>query len=118
LCEINFVNAGHLPPLILRGNDVITLETTGIPIGLFPDYKDFEEEKFTFNRGDLFILYTDGITEAANGSDMFGIERLIATIKKHGKSDIQTISDSIINEVKIFTETQEDDITLIVSHIN
>jgi sigma-B regulation protein RsbU (phosphoserine phosphatase) len=79
---LNYCRAGHNPPRLLRGNRVLSLDETGaLPMGIFEN-QAFEEAIIAFEPGDLLLLYTDGITEAAaprtgnQPSEIFGTDRL------------------------------------------
>ena len=76
--RLNYCCAGHNPPLLLRNDsdDIALLESGGYPIGLFPE-AEFEESAVRVDQGDLFAVYTDGITDALNTKDEdFGEARL------------------------------------------
>jgi sigma-B regulation protein RsbU (phosphoserine phosphatase) len=73
---MHYVNAGHVAPMVRRGDQIHSLKTTGIPLGFF-DEPEMEMRTFAFEKGDRLLLYTDGITEAANAQGLvFGEERL------------------------------------------
>lgn len=73
--EVELCNAGHLPPLVVRGNEVIRLKTTSLPVGLFCEGQ-FVTNRVQLEPGDSLLLYTDGLTEAWNGTEEYGLERL------------------------------------------
>ena len=75
--SLTFTNAGHNPALVVSpGGAVRELTASGPPIGLLPE-PTFSEQVVTLEPGDLLVLYTDGITEAADPEDEeFGLERL------------------------------------------
>jgi phosphoserine phosphatase RsbU/P len=76
--RLRYVNAGHYPPAVLRGNGSIDwLEGGGAPVGMFPD-SNYEEKTAQLDRGDLVVAYTDGVIEAANRSgEEWGIDGLL-----------------------------------------
>ncbi len=75
-----YVNCGHIPPLLVRGCCAMRLETTNVPVGLIPDMT-YETGGCELRPGDRIILVTDGVTEAANCEDeFFGDERLTAAV--------------------------------------
>src|SRR5262249_11028553 len=78
--RLTYSNAGHLPPVIL-GQDGSTrrLDTGGTVVGLFDDL-GYEEQTVSLNAGDIFIAFSDGMTEPENEFGEFGEERLIETI--------------------------------------
>jgi serine phosphatase RsbU (regulator of sigma subunit) len=75
--EIEVVNAGHVPPVIVRANgDVEILGDGDMPVGLF-GFAQYHVVHVTLSIGDRIVLLTDGITEAEAGDgDQFGMERL------------------------------------------
>jgi phosphoserine phosphatase RsbU/P len=77
-----FVNGGHNPPLILRGGEVLRLEAGGPVIGLLPG-ATYWQARIQLEPGDVFIGYTDGITEALNeGEEEWEERRLIAAVRQ------------------------------------
>ncbi len=87
----------------------------GMPLGLFEG--EFSEEKIKFEKGDVFILYTDGVTEAMNPrKEMFGQERLVELVKNNANLKPEALAGLIQNRVKAFEskKKQHDDITVIV----
>lgn len=79
---LTYSRAGHNPPRLVRGGRVIALNGDGaLPMGIL-DNQEFHESTLQLERGDLLLLYTDGITEAAPPvpagaqRDLFGVERL------------------------------------------
>jgi len=75
--RLTYTNAGHNPPLIVGPAGVRRLETGGLPLGLF-DSAAFDEETVQLDRGDLMIVFSDGVVEATDGDGVeFGEERLV-----------------------------------------
>ena len=76
--RLRYVNAGHNPPLVLRGGQVTLLASTGVPVGLLPDAA-WTEAEVVLEPGATLVLYTDGLTEASSPDDEeFGIDRFSA----------------------------------------
>ena len=74
--SMRYVNAGHPPGLVRRGDQVMRLPATSHPLGYF-DRADFPAGTFRFAAGDRFLLYTDGLLDSTNQQgEMFGAERL------------------------------------------
>jgi sigma-B regulation protein RsbU (phosphoserine phosphatase) len=94
--ESRFVNAGHNPSLVVRGDgSVERLGATGPPIGLLPEAA-FEEGALTLAPGDLLALYTDGIVEAVDpDDDEFGLERLEAFLVVQRDAPLETIAEGL-----------------------
>jgi sigma-B regulation protein RsbU (phosphoserine phosphatase) len=115
--EFVYCNAGHLPPiLIARDGTVSRLDTAGMVVGLF-DGETYGESAMAMHPGDLFVAFSDGITEPENDSVEFGEERLIALIQQHRSQPLIEIAAVITDAVLqwIGTEEQPDDITVVLA---
>jgi len=115
--ELRYASAGHDPTILVRsGSDVELLMPTGMPLGLMPEAV-YAEEEATLGAGDSLVLYTDGITEAANpGHEEFGRERLVEVCTKHRSESPLELSKSIEVAVDAFVEGVpfHDDRTLVI----
>jgi serine phosphatase RsbU (regulator of sigma subunit) len=111
--------AGHCPMLLVRETEVTYIRPSGMGLGL-SDGSTFagavEEFSLQLQPGDVCVFYTDGLTEARNGSDEFGYERLMASLEGMRNSDSITIRNTILDRVRNFTEGEplHDDLTLVV----
>lgn len=113
-----YVNAGHSPPVVLRAgsNDVEKLPATGQLIGPFARevyYSDFTILK----RGDIMVLYTDGIVEASNErGEMYGEGRLIHALRQHRRRTPKELCALLMEDVQVFSRMTEysDDKTIVV----
>ncbi len=77
----------------------------------------FEEKTTTLSKGDLILLYTDGLTEAENADgEFFGIERVSDLLIQHSQQAPQKIIDALLEQLKQFRQSESfnDDITLMV----
>jgi phosphoserine phosphatase RsbU/P len=111
-----YVNAGHLPPIVMRANgDVELLRSGGFPLGFFDSPRYFEQF-VQLQSGDLVCLYTDGITETANAKDEdYGRARLIEVLRRHQKSTAAEVCDAVLADVRRFGERAPiDDATVLV----
>ncbi|HME01145.1 MAG TPA: SpoIIE family protein phosphatase [Terriglobia bacterium] len=78
--EVEICNAGHCPPLLVRGNEVTSLEATGLPLGMFCD-GGYVARRLTLAPGDTLFLYTDGVSESRSAShEEYGEERLARVV--------------------------------------
>jgi sigma-B regulation protein RsbU (phosphoserine phosphatase) len=115
--EIVYVNAGHNPPCVLRANgDREYLDRGGLVVGILPG-SEYEEGTTTLRAGDDLVLYTDGITEAANPEDeMFGEERLEQLLIEHRHSSAREIEEQVYSSIKDFAAgaAQADDLTMVI----
>ncbi len=114
--ELTYCRAGHLPLLLKREDKVIKLNAKGIGLGLvFDDFENYiDTEKIELHNDDIFIMYTDGVTEAMNSEgELFGLQRLINLVQN--SKDLKDIYENILKEIKEFSsENQNDDITFIL----
>ena len=80
--ELEYVNCGHVPPLLISGGKVSRPEHGNLPVGLLAD-ATYESDRVHMKPGDRFILVTDGVTEAENAlGDFYDNERLEAVAAK------------------------------------
>lgn len=115
---LDYVNAGHNPPLLLqdKSSDVVLLKAKGIALGVI-DEVDLQSVKVDLKPGDVLVLYTDGVTEAINDSEEeFGEERLQDVIAAHRHRPAQEILSAILAAIAAFAgdRPQYDDITIMV----
>lgn len=113
-----YANAGHPPPLLMRGgsNSFEELDVTGIALGAIGGAK-YEERRVDLTLGDVLVLYTDGVNEAVNdSSEQYGIERFCSIVRESCHLDAQGILDRILRDISQFSEGQAqfDDITMVV----
>jgi sigma-B regulation protein RsbU (phosphoserine phosphatase) len=113
--EVELCNAGHCPPLWLRGGEVSTLEADGVPLGMFCT-STYPGRKIQLEHGNSLILYTDGLTEARNRtSQEYGAPRLIDLLRADGASPQAKIT-TMLTDLKAFTDANRphDDLSIMV----
>jgi sigma-B regulation protein RsbU (phosphoserine phosphatase) len=111
-----YVNAGHLPPIVMRANgDVDLLRSGGFPLGFF-DAPRYFEQFVQLGTGDLVCLYTDGITETTNAKDEdYGRARLVEVLRRHQQSPAEEIAEAVLADVRRFGERAPvDDATVLI----
>ena len=115
--RLTYTNAGHLPPVLI-GHDgsVRRLDCGGTVVGLF-DGLSFEESSIELHQGDLFLAFSDGITEPENDFGEFGEERLIDLVRDHGHEPLPRITEIVTAAVDdwIGGREQPDDLTLVLA---
>jgi len=113
---MRIVNAGHEPPLILRAGatEVETPSAHGIVLGVDPSTV-YQEVEIPLGRGDIVIVYTDGLTEATDKrGELFTIERLQDVLLEHRAEPASTLADSIFEAVKNYSSGElRDDATVV-----
>jgi phosphoserine phosphatase RsbU/P len=109
----------HEVLLICRAEDgrIDWIETPGTWVALVPDVRDVTPDTaFELRKGDLLVLYTDGITEARNAQgEMFGPDRLAAAVKRVRHEPVEKIRDTVLGAVEVWMARQEDDLSLFVA---
>jgi sigma-B regulation protein RsbU (phosphoserine phosphatase) len=117
---LHFVNAGHCPPILRRGNGAVeSLQPTRPVLGFMLD-DGFRSERLDLATGDCLLLYTDGVTEAANDSgEEFGPERLTELLECSADEDLQRHHANIIDNVRQHAAGNfTDDATLLLISMN
>ena len=116
---LTYTNAGHLPPLLIRDGQAVSLEVTGTVVGAFPSVR-FEERDLPLQPGDLLIAYTDGIAEPENEyGEEFGVDRLTEVILRHQSETSPEIIAHIMEAVAQWTGAVEqfDDMTILLARV-
>ena len=120
--RIEMCNAGHNPPYILRadGSLACTPQAGGFMLGMFAD-ASYDSATVDLGPGDSLVLFTDGVTEAANpGDEQFEEERLEATLQRLAAAGGQVTAEQIVAGVMADVQQfasgapQADDITMLV----
>ena len=110
-------NAGNNHPyLVSRDGTVRRLEKGGLPIGPF-EGATYEEEETPLRPGDTLVLYSDGVSDAADANDEpFGEERLLGCLAPACTMEPEKLIEHVLGEVRAFAadRPQFDDITLLV----
>jgi sigma-B regulation protein RsbU (phosphoserine phosphatase) len=114
---LSLAQAGHPDPILLRATGEVTrLGTGGMPLGIFPVI-DFDCLDISLNSGDRLVLYSDGVTECANStSDLFGEDRLVATIEAHKTESLDAILQGIETDLDAWRGDVEyrDDVSVMI----
>jgi sigma-B regulation protein RsbU (phosphoserine phosphatase) len=129
---LRYTNAGHNPPILYQHSQsaIKYLNPLGPVLGVLEN-GDFgfrlKEDETELDSGDVLVLYTDGVTEAApeapdggarhgKALEMFGMERLVKVIRENHALSAQALLEKIQSEVRLFIgdSPQPDDLTLLV----
>jgi phosphoserine phosphatase RsbU/P len=114
-----FVNAGHNPPVVLRGEQVLRLEADGPVVGLLPGAR-YGQSSLALSPGDILLAYTDGISEAmTTGDEEWGEDRMIAAARECRARPAAEMIERLIAAADAFTAgaPQHDDMTLVVMKV-
>lgn len=131
--EMRYVNAGHNPPMLLRGPgwtsshvpfvasvaSVEELATGGTIIGMFAQAA-YEEALLELRSGDVMILFSDGVSEAHNpAEEEYGEERLKALLRKVGHLSVNDMATAVMQELKnwMLDAPQHDDLTFVLMKV-
>jgi len=115
-----FVNAGHNPPVVLRGDEVLRLEADGPVVGLLPRAQ-YGQSSMVLSSGDILLAYTDGISEAMTMDDEeWGEERMIAAAQACRALPAEQMIERLMAAADAFTAgaPQHDDMTLVVVKVS
>lgn len=112
-----YSNAGHNPPLMIDANGNVRLEKRGgVPLGMFRDSRYYEYYT-SIEPGHIFVLYTDGATEAMNpAGEEYGLDRLTETIRRARTLPAREMIDSIHRDLMEWTDGlgAPDDVTFFI----
>jgi sigma-B regulation protein RsbU (phosphoserine phosphatase) len=113
-----FISAGHNTAYLFRSatGTVEELVSNATVLGLF-DYVLYESSAFRLDKGDILVVYSDGLTDAQNPQEeMFGEERLLRIIRQEAPSGSQALEERFLKAIEEFIRglPQTDDITFVV----
>src|SRR6266571_2908960 len=115
---VSFLNAGHNPPLIVHAaGTVAQLASGGLPLGIKRD-GDYREGRTQLQPGDVLVIYSDGVTEAASPTgEEFGPTRLYEVVSRNIDASAAGIRDRIESALTKFAQGTRagDDITLVIA---
>jgi sigma-B regulation protein RsbU (phosphoserine phosphatase) len=114
---LNYVNAGHNPPILLRRDGKIErLEIGGLLIGVMKTVVPYKEGNIQLNTGDTLVLFTDGVSEAMDSQGVeYGEDKLFSVIKSNQNENACIILNRIVESVQEYSGAyQSDDITMVV----
>jgi sigma-B regulation protein RsbU (phosphoserine phosphatase) len=115
--HLTYSNAGHLPPVLMAEDGAVRrLDAGGTVVGLF-DGEKYEENTVDLKRGELFLAFSDGVTEPENDFGEFGEGRLVDLVRANRHLSLDRISEVVTNAVYewIGANEQPDDVTLVLA---
>ena len=115
---VEYVNAGHNPPLVALGGENFTYlkQKSGFILAGLEGFT-YETSTFRMDHGDRIFLYTDGVTEAMNRQDeLFGEKRLLAWMSQNRGAALEEALHGLREEIAVFADGAEqyDDITMLM----
>jgi len=114
--KIKILNAGHLPPLIIRNDIIEKLKITSPALGLIPDTL-FNEQTAELHTGEYLIIYSDGLTEALNEEgNFFGENKLVEILTENSNQSSEYLGGKILAEISTFIGKTKihDDLTIAI----
>ncbi|MDE0013812.1 MAG: SpoIIE family protein phosphatase [Candidatus Poribacteria bacterium] len=118
--QIDYANGGQPYPVLKRGNNIIEIENSDLPLGSMKRVQ-YESATFNLSEGDILIFHTDGLIEALNvEEEMYGTDRLKESVSRIPDScNAAEVVQHIVNDVHNFVGEAEqyDDMTIVVVRI-
>jgi len=111
-----YVNAGHNPPFLIRGDKIIRFIKGGVFLGFLPT-ADFEQETIAAKPGDILVAYTDGVSEVQNAKGTeYGEKRMIRFVRRHQHLSVEEIADRLDRDILSFSQKEKfrDDFTILM----
>ncbi len=115
LREFRYVNAGHMPPMVVRGGEgeVVCAEYSDPPLGIAPD-SQYVERRIVLQPGDTLVLYTDGVTDAL-ASNSAGIEQLRSLLMQVVHEPVAQWGDRLLAAIE--QPQHLDDVTMVAIRV-
>src|SRR5262249_23645416 len=101
--EIEIHNAGHWPAMVLTRGGLVRIESTGLPLGMFPEF-DFSATRLHLDQGDMLFFYTDGLLEARRGDDEYGVERVTQVLRRKAPGRPAEAISACLDDLKSFVD--------------
>lgn len=114
--DVRFLNAGHIPPLIVRGHAIEELQGGSIALGFIAE-AEFTERAVSLADGDALVIVSDGVIEAMNASDeFFGDDRLRAALSASTGQTARMVGQSVLAALQAFVgqKRPHDDVSIVV----
>ncbi|MGQ9631683.1 MAG: PP2C family protein-serine/threonine phosphatase [bacterium] len=114
--RIDYVNGGHIYPILSTGGDMRCIEEHDLVLGAFPGER-YQQYTVPFGEGDRLILYTDGFIEAKDPSgNAYGRARLMDTLRGREGEDVDTVLSAVRDSITAHLNGYEgeDDITAVI----
>lgn len=112
--EVEIHNAGHLPAIVAGHGGVLRVESTGLPLGMF-HAAEFSATRLQLEPGDSLFLYTDGLSEATNEDDEYGVDRVTRLVRQQSAQPPAALIAACLDDLRAFCSSSErkDDLTLL-----
>ncbi|MEO8168827.1 MAG: SpoIIE family protein phosphatase, partial [bacterium] len=114
--DVRVLNAGHPPPLLIKGKHVETMHKGGVALGIMPGGV-FTEQRIHVDIGEFIVAYSDGLTEARNeAGEFFGDERLLALSSSMADCSAEEAGAMLFEKIDRFVGEAKvhDDLSIVV----
>ncbi len=114
--RLNYINAGHVPPMVLSKGKIRELTNGSTVLGMFDEIPSIEEGNLSVDPGSFLLCFTDGVVEVENNEQVpIGVERLREIVIRNGGLSVQHQIQTMYNAISRFKGDQDypDDITLL-----
>ena len=111
--EMDCASAGHPSPRIVRAGAVEPLELRGLALGIAGE-QAYEAERVTLEPGDAAVLFTDGLLEARREGELYGEERLDASLAKHASLPAEELAVALVEDCRAYGGELADDCAVVV----
>jgi sigma-B regulation protein RsbU (phosphoserine phosphatase) len=109
--EVAYASAGHPSPVRFGSSTGLVEVESGVPLGTFDE--SFPTHRLTLQEGDGLVLYTDGLTEARRGQELYGQQRLVATLAALEGCPPATLVEKLSEEAVEFGGSLKDDMQIL-----
>jgi sigma-B regulation protein RsbU (phosphoserine phosphatase) len=112
--EVEIHNAGHWPAIVVGRGGVLRMESTGLPLGMFCEV-EFSATRVQLEPGDTLFLYTDGLSEARNATDEYGVDRVAHLVRQQSARGPVALIGACLEDLRSFEAggARLDDLTLL-----
>jgi sigma-B regulation protein RsbU (phosphoserine phosphatase) len=115
--KVEIANAGHCLPLIIKQNNLISLDSTGMPLGIFQS-GEYSKSDFYLDCGETILIYTDGLSEANLDELEYSVERINNIASKNFNVQPKQLINLFLDDVYGFTKkiNFRDDLSILAIH--
>lgn len=110
-----YCSAGQTRGIVKKREGDVALLEVGSPLAGAFGSVDFKDGEMEIEKGDVLVLYTDGVTEARRDGELFGEERLIEFVRRMGPTPSKKVPEAVFEEVLRYTDGKLSDDVAIVS---
>jgi phosphoserine phosphatase RsbU/P len=111
--EIEIINAGHCLPLILKKYDIINVDSSSMPLGIFCNM-EYQVQKIKLEKGESLVIYSDGLSEARKEQEEYGERRIMELASRNSNLSTQELINIFVDDVSEFINGTKmiDDLTI------